>query len=226
MPQIPAPDQTTAAPLPPAQDRASPAPTLSAPAALPSLLNGRVHEAEGRGRTAFALFQACRLTGPVFWVLPAHQRDRLLPSALADGLSAALTRRLYLVETQNETDLLWTAEEILRSQPVALVVAEPEKPISLTAGRRLQLAAEAGQTTGLILIRSGAGSNATETRWICEPVAAPAGRSHHHWQLAKNKKGNIASFTLDWGGGPSASLISSSSISSSLMSTGPVADAG
>jgi protein ImuA len=207
MPPIPAQDQAALAPLPPPQDRASPAPTLSAPAALPSLLNGRVHEAEGRGRAAFALFQACRLTGPVFWVLPAHQRDRPLPSALAEGLCAALIRRLYLVETKGETDLLWTVEEVLRSQPVALVVAEPEKPISLTAGRRLQLAAEAGQTTGLMLIRNGAGSNATETRWICEPSAAPAGRSHHHWQLAKNKKGSTAGFTLDWDGGCSASLM-------------------
>lgn len=32
----------------------------------------RVHEAEGRGRRAFALFQAVRHPGPLVWILPSH----------------------------------------------------------------------------------------------------------------------------------------------------------
>ena len=54
------------------------------------LLNSRVHEVEGRGRIGFALFQAARLTGPVFWIMLAHDRDRLLPGSRYDGAANVL----------------------------------------------------------------------------------------------------------------------------------------
>jgi protein ImuA len=88
------------------------------------------------------------------------------------GLPEGVGERLHLIRPANETDLLWAAEEALRSEGVGLVIAEPEKPLSLIAGRRLQLAAEAGRTTGLMLIREGQGSNAAETRWHCAPNAS------------------------------------------------------
>ena len=160
------------------------------------LLKARVHEAEGQGRVGFALFQAARTPGPIFWIALAHDRDRLLPGALPDGVA----ERLHFVEARNETDLLWSIEEVLRARPVSLVVAEPEKPISLTAGRRLQLAAEAGQTTGLLLIREGRGSNAAETRWKCDPLPGPPNSTRHRWMLNKNKKGTIRFHDVSWDG--------------------------
>jgi len=164
------------------------------------LLDGRVHEAEGRGRTGFALFQAARLTGPVFWIVLAHERDRPLPTALPEGVA----ERLHLIEARGETDLLWAVEEALRARPVSLVIAEPEKVISLTTGRRLQLAAEAGQTTGLLLIREGRGSNAAETRWSCDPLPGSADSTRHRWNLNKNKKGTIGPHEVSWDGTTSA----------------------
>ncbi len=161
----------------------------------------RVHEAEGRGRRAFALFQAVRHPGPLVWILPAHVPE--LP--MLRGLPRGVGERLHLFRPVGETDLLWCIEEALRAAPVSLVIAEPEKPLSLTAGRRLQLAAEAGRTTGLMLIREGAGSNATETRWTCEPVASTAADSTlHRWSLIKNKKGTIGIWTLNWNGASAA----------------------
>lgn len=156
-----------------------------------------VHEAGGRGRRAFALFQAARHPGPLFWILPGHVPE----TPLLRGLPGDVGGRLHLIRPASETDLLWCTEEALRAAPVALVIAEPERPLSLTTGRRLQLAAEAGGTTGLVLIRAGQGSNAARTRWHCEPLpSARADSTLHRWDLIKNKQGTIGGRILDWDG--------------------------
>lgn len=161
------------------------------------LLAARVHEVQGRGRHAFAMFQATRHPGPVVWITAEHERRRPMPRGMPEGLA----ERLLLLTPRGETDLLWCLEEALRAAPVALVIAEPEKPLSLTAGRRLQLAAEAGRTTGLVLVLEGQGSNAAETRWHCEAQAGSAADSTLHlWSRIKNKKGTTESWVLDWNG--------------------------
>jgi len=166
-----------------------------------ALAPARVHEAEGRGRRAFALFQAARHPGALFWIAPAHEPVAPMPPGLPDGVA----ERLHRVETGGETDLLWSVEEVLRAAPVGLVIAEPTNPLSLKAGRRLQLAAEAGRTTGLMLIREGGGNAAAETRWRCEPAAGPAWDSTpHRWSLTKNKKGTTADWTVFWDGASAA----------------------
>ena len=166
-----------------------------------TLVHKRVHEAEGRGRRAFAMFQAARHPGPLVWILPSHAPE--LP--MLRGLPRGVGELLHLLRPVGETDLLWCVEEALRAAPASLVISEPEKPLSLTAGRRLQLAAEAGRTTGLMLIRQDAGSNATETRWNCEPLAGAAADSTlHRWTLTKNKKGTLGSWTVNWNGASAA----------------------
>jgi protein ImuA len=162
-----------------------------------TLMSGRVHEVEGPGRRSFALFQTLRHPGTVLWVLPAHEPQRPMLAGLPHGLAD----RVMVLTPKGETDLLWCVEEALRAAPVALVIAEPQQALSLTAGRRLQLAAQAGRTTGLMLIRDGQGSNATETRWRCEPAAATSADSTlHHWSLNKNKSGTLGFWTVNWNG--------------------------
>ena len=157
----------------------------------------RVHEAEGFGRRAFALFQAARHSGPLIWVLPAHAPHLPMLRGLPDGVG----ERLHVIRPGTETDLLWAVEEALRTSPVGLVIAEPEKPLSLIAGRRLQLAAEAGKTTGLMLVRQGAGSNAAQTRWQCAPLPSETADSTPHcWSLNKNKSRTLGSWTVHWNG--------------------------
>ncbi len=171
-----------------------------------SLTNGRVHEVEGPGRRSFALFQSLRHSGTVLWVLPAHESQRIMLAGLPHGLA----ERVMLLTPKGETDLLWCVEEALRARPIALVIAEPQQNLSLTAGRRLQLAAEAGRTTGLMLIRDGQGSNATETRWRCEAAPATADSTLHHWSLNKNKSGTSGFWTVNWNGATAAfDLVSS-----------------
>lgn len=168
-----------------------------APSEPLALAPARVHEAEGLGRRSFALFQAARHAGPLIWILTAHAPH--LP--MLRGLPSGVGERLHVVRPANEIDLLWAVEETLRSKGVGLVIAEPERPLSLIAGRRLQLAAEAGKTTGLMLIREGQGNNATETRWHCRPVPSERRDSTaHHWALSKNKRGTLGSWAVHWNG--------------------------
>lgn len=131
------------------------------------------------------------------WVRPAHAVGQLLPAGLPAGLAA----RLLLVSPRSEVDLLWSVEEALRSG-LGLVIAEPERSLSLTAGRRLQLAAEAGGATGLMLIRDGAGSPAAETRWECRPEGGDSTR--HRWGLNKNKSGTLGTWIVNWNGASAA----------------------
>lgn len=171
------------------------------PEHLLSLASSRVHEAEGPGRRAFALFQAARHDAPLIWVLAPRAEHLPMLRGLPDGVGD----RLHVIRPVSETDLLWSVEESLRATPVGLVIAEPSKLLSLTAGRRLQLAAEAGRTTGVMLIREGQGSNAAETRWHCAPVAGDARDSTlHHWSLIKNKKGTTGNWNLHWNGATAA----------------------
>jgi len=162
-----------------------------------ALVPARVHEAQGRGRRVFALFQAVRTPGVVVWVMPAHIPELPFLGALPLGIN----ERLHLFRATGETDQLWAVEEALRASSVGLVIAEPQQPLSLTAGRRLQLAAEAGQTRGIMLIRAEAGSNAAESRWTCEAVpGARQDSTLHRWSITKNKKGTMGSWVLNWDG--------------------------
>lgn len=161
-----------------------------------SLRPARMHEAEGAGRRVFALYQALRHPGPLLWVLRSH--DRGLP--FLPGLPPGVAARLYLVHAPAEPDLLWAVEEALRSPAPALVLAEPQEPLSLTAGRRLQLAAEAGRTTAIMLIRQGAGCNAAETRWHCRSILSPRGQVLHEWRLLRDRRSLPRVLRLDWNG--------------------------
>lgn len=164
------------------------------------LCSARMHEVEGPGRHAFAAFQAARLAGPLLWILPAHAPRMPMPA----GLPQCVDERLHLLRPHSGIDLLGAVEEALRATPVSLVIAEPARPLSLTQGRRLQLAAEAGGSTGLLLIRAGAGCPAAETRWHCEARAGEAGSTWHEWSLSKNKSGTTGSWTLHWDGATAA----------------------
>lgn len=150
----------------------------------------RAHEVQGSGRIFFALWQAQRYESAV-WISPDLASEIPLAPSVTFVKAAGV-------------DILWAAEEALRGLPHALVIAQPEAPLSLTAGRRFQLAAEAVGTTGLLLVRPGAGSPATETRWDCEALPSPDS-TLHRWSLIKNKNGTCGEWTLNWDG-TSASL--------------------
>jgi protein ImuA len=84
------------------------------------------------------------------------------PGLLDHGLAP---ERLLLVEAGHENDVLWAAEEGMRSGAPALVIALARE-LELTPARRLSLAAGASGVPCLALSFPGAaGSGAALTRW-------------------------------------------------------------
>ena len=160
------------------------------------LRSSRVHEVCGPGSIAFAALAARKLP-PVLWVREAWLPEALNPLGLAPFLDPA---GLLIAQAKNQADSLAVAEEALKDGAVAFVVVEITRPLDLREGRRLQLAAKAGQTTGLCLIPEGMGSNAAETRWRCAPVfdATASDSTLMRWELIKNKSGTLGVWHVRW----------------------------
>src|SRR5512147_2926362 len=126
----------------------------------------------GGAAAAFAAVLLARLAGDggsVVWCRhhPGLHATKLYgPGLAAFGLDL---RRLLVVRARREIDVLWAMEEGQRSGAVSAVLGEvaAAPPIAL---RRLQLAAETGGTTGLLLRPFGA--------------PAPAGSATTRWRVA------------------------------------------
>lgn len=161
-------------------------------AALPwgGLPRGCLHEIVG-GETAvgFAAALAARVAGrahisgeggAVLWCL----RPRAVfdaghlhgPGLVQFGLDPG---RLIIAQARSDQDLLWAMEEGLRSGRPAAVLGEVGE-VGLAATRRLQLAAEMGGVTALLLRRKQArrDSSVAVTRWRVTPASSGDVFSH------------------------------------------------
>lgn len=148
-----------------------------------TLGRARVHEFCGPARRTLALMAARGSLGPVLWLRPGWLPERLFP----DGLQPIIAPgRLIFVTPRRPEDLLWCFEEALRAGVAALVVAELPEPPRLTPVRRLNLAAEAGATTGpvvptgLMLTPGEGGAPGVESRWHVTPCH---GAHSTRWRL-------------------------------------------
>lgn len=157
------------------------------------LRRARVHEVSGPAAASFALRFAQLIGTNVLWIRERWRNDHLHPPGM-DGFDPS---RLITATTKDQTDTLAVAEEALRDGSFGLVVSDITAPLGLTAGRRLQLAAKAGSTTGLCQIPNGMGSNAAETRWQCAPVFS-TDSTLQRWDLIKNKSGTTGSWHVRW----------------------------
>ena len=160
-------------------------------AALPwgGLPLGALHEIRGGLASGFTASLAGRFLchpGALVWCADAalvRRQGRLYGPGLARfGID---TTRLILVHCRSQREVLWAAHEALRSAAVSAVVLELEA-LDLLAGRRLQLAAEAGGTAGLLLRfgRADAAPSAAVTRWRAEPFFLdPSSNNRRCWSL-------------------------------------------
>lgn len=157
----------------------------------------RVHEVCGPAAPAFAACAAAGRPGPVLWLREAWLPETLNPLGLLPFLDPA---GVLLARPANQIDSLAVAEEALKDGSVALVVLEITRPLDLREGRRLQLAAGAGRSTGLCLIPEGMGSTAAETRWRAMPLFDPAREDSTlmRWEIIKNKSGTIGAWNVCW----------------------------
>ena len=156
---------------------------------------GRTHEAFGAGAVGFALALAGQGGGTVLWIMQAWQARQINPVCISAYLDP---QRLLIAKTPDEQGTLAVAEEALRSGALRFVVMELTQPLGLTPGRRLQLAAEAGRSTGLCLMPEGMGSNAAETRWHARPLFDPEDSTLQRWEIKKNKSGTLTGWDVRW----------------------------
>lgn len=157
--------------------------------------SGRTHEVYGPGAYAFALTLAAQIKGPFLWVREAWLSEQINPIGSAELIDPS---DLLVAQGGDQTEVLAVAEEALRSGALRFVVIELTKEIGLTEGRRLQLAARDGKSTGLAIISEGMGSNAAETRWLCQPEFDRSDSTLQRWELKKNKSGTLGIWYVRW----------------------------
>ncbi len=159
------------------------------------LRKGRTHEVCGPAAPAFACVLAGQARMRVLWITEHWQSAQINPTGFGEYCPPD---RVLTASVKDQTDGLASTEEALRSGAVGLVVIELTKPLTLLAGRRLQLAAEMGQSTGLCIIPDGMGSHAAETRWRCSPVFASGDSTLTRWEIIKNKSGTLSGWDVKW----------------------------
>ena len=156
-----------------------------------------LHEAAGErpglsdsaAATLFLASIAARREGPVLWALAS--RDLFAPGLALAGLEPG---RVLYAECGRDEDVLAVMEEGLRHGGLAAVVGEAGR-VPMAAARRLQLAAEEGGTTALMLKRWRKGGaeplgdpSPAVTRWrlACVPSAPlpVPGVGRPRWRLA------------------------------------------
>ncbi|MBM3503317.1 MAG: hypothetical protein FJX65_05525 [Alphaproteobacteria bacterium] len=180
------------------------------------LPRGALHEMTG-GQAAFGFLAAVLSAvvadgGQVLWCQTAHaanEAGELYGAGLAHwGIAPD---RLVIARARNTQDMLWAMEEGLRSAAVAAVVGEAAR-VSLTANRRLQLAAETTGALAFLLDRlprvgvttASAATTAALTRWRVSP--ARTGSDHApRWQVDLDycRGGPSRAWQLEWRPGAS-----------------------
>ena len=147
--------------------------------------------------------------------------------------------RLIIAQARSDQDLLWAMEEGLRSGRPAVVLGEVGE-VGLAATRRLQLAAEVGGVTALLLRRRTARRNSSVavTRWRVMPAPSgdafppvlPSGAiSPGCWRLdlVRCRGGAPKSWLVEWRRAvPSKNVPSENTLSETLLSGNADGNAG
>ena len=149
-------------------------PAIDAVLRMAGIPAGAVHEVAGQGGyeeqgAAGAAFLALGLRanprlGWILWI--TQDEDLYAPGLAALGLDL---RRLILVSARRDAEVCWALEEALRSKALGAVLGEIGA-VTLTATRRLQLAAEQASIPCFLLRRWRNGELAARHR--AQPIAA------------------------------------------------------
>lgn len=161
-----------------------------------ALARGRAHEVTGAARRTFALLAGAALWGPILWLQPRWEFERPMGDGIARFVEPG---RMIFARCRSAIEILWCAEETLRSGAVPLVIAELPLAPALTPVRRLHLAAEAGAEAAgatargrgeaaplcLLLTPDGSTAPGVETRWRFTPVPGWTIDGSARWRLER-----------------------------------------
>jgi protein ImuA len=164
--------------------------------------NGAIH---GAAAALFAAGVAARMRGRVLWCVT--RPDLFAPALAQAGLAPD---RVIYVEAGDDKAVLACFEEGLRHGGLGTVVAEVAR-LSMTASRRLQLAAENNSTIGIAIRRwrrqtevaDFGQPTAAVTRWRVtalpsSPLPVPGvGRARWQIELIRCRAGESAEFELE-----------------------------
>jgi protein ImuA len=151
------------------------------------LARARAHEASGPARHLFALLVGGRMEGPILWLHPTWSRDVIYGDGAREFLDPG---RIVFGKARTAREILWAAEEALRTGLMPLVVVELAEPPGLTPVRRLHLSAEEGAGRGtaplaLILTPGRGGAPGVETRWHLRAAPGVAVDGTPRWRLSR-----------------------------------------
>jgi|SRR5262252_3267913 len=174
---------------------------------------GALHEVAGAGNGAidgaaaalFAAGIAGRTRGQVLWCVARHD---LFPPAIAQA--GLLPDRVIYVDAGDEQSALACFEEGLRHGALGAVVAEVAR-LSMTASRRLQLAAEGSGVIGIAIRRWRRQKDAADfgqptaavTRWRVSALPSTSlpvpgvGRGRWQLELIRCRAGESAQFEVE-----------------------------
>jgi len=182
------------------------------------LRRGSVHEVFGAGSDRPVAVKPSRFvasilsgsSGQIVWIT-STALDLHLAGLVQSGLSPG---RLIIVQARPDS-MLGLCEDVLREPGVGAMVADLDMPLTLTASRRLQLAAEYGNGIGFLLHRetgrSTPSASACATRWRIRGAASsvvpfgastgtgtiPLGPEHWTIDLLRQRAGRAASWTFE-----------------------------
>lgn len=173
--------------------------------ALHEVAGGRDGAIDGAAAALFAAGIAARTKGKVLWCVT--RQDLFAPALAQAGLPPG---RVVYVEAGDEASVLACFEEGLRHGGLGAVVAELAR-LSMTASRRLQLAAEASGAIGIAIRRWRRQTEATDfgqptaavTRWRVtalpsRPLPVPGiGRARWQLELIRVRAGESADFEVE-----------------------------
>lgn len=167
-------------------------------------VTGPQHDTAAHGFAAAVLGRVMETPGHLLWCRVKRAAfDNGFPygpGLVHFGLSAS---RIVFVEAESRSDALWAMEEGLHSRGLSAVYGEGIA-LDLTAGRRLQLAAETGKKTAIALTIAHKSSSVTAatTRWNVTTLPSAMGndapRSRWCLALTRCRGGNAHSWIVEW----------------------------
>lgn len=140
-------------------------------------------------------------SGTAIWISASQT---IFPPAL-DPMGVT-PERVIFINLQKEKEILWTMEEALKCDGLAVVIADIQE-LSFVASRRLQLAVEQSLVTGFVLRYKPKNLNTTAcvTRWKIKPENSVTiddlpGVGFPRWniELIKIRNGNPGSWIMEW----------------------------